>query len=65
MSKIYKIEIEEIFQKIVEVKANSLKEAIEIAQDKYNDEYSMENEDFKGVEFREYTTNKNKENRER
>ena len=69
MKKTYKIEIEEIFQKVVDVKANSLNEALDIAQNKYNDEYAMENEDFKGVEFREYKDevikNKNKKDRER
>ncbi len=55
MAKIYKIEIEEILQKVVEVKANSLDEAFDIVQNKYaNQEYILDYEDYKGVEFREY-----------
>ena len=55
MSKIYKIEIEEILQKVVEVKANSIDEAFDIVQNKYaNQEYILDYEDYKGVEFREY-----------
>ena len=55
MEKIYKIEIEEILQKVVEVKANSLDEAFDIVQNKYNNqEYILDYEDYKGVEFREY-----------
>ena len=55
MEKIYKIEIEEILQKVVEVKANSLDEAFDIVQNKYaNQEYILDYEDYKGVEFREY-----------
>ena len=54
MAKIYKIEIEEILQKVVEVKANSLDEAFDIVQNKYaNQEYILDYEDYKGVEFRE------------
>lgn len=55
MSKKYKIEIEEISQKVVEIEANSLDEAIDIAQNKYsNQEYILDYEDYKGTEFREY-----------
>ena len=55
MAKIYKIEIKEILQKVVEVKANSLDEAFDIVQNKYaNQEYILDYEDYKGVEFREY-----------
>ena len=43
MAKIYKIEIEEILQKVVEVKANSLDEAFDIVQNKYaNQEYILD-----------------------
>ncbi len=56
MSKVYKIEIEEILQKIVKIKANSLDEAISIVQDKYNkEEYILNEDNFVGVKFNEYT----------
>ncbi len=55
MSKVYKIEIEETLQKVVEIKANSLDEAIDIAQNRYsNQEYILDYEDYKGVEYREH-----------
>lgn len=55
MQKEYEIEIEEILQKVVKVKANSLDEALDIAEEKYrNQEYVLDSEDFKGVEFSEY-----------
>lgn len=55
MSKLYDIEIEELLQKVVKIKANSLDEAIDIAQNRYsNQEYILDYEDYKGVEFREY-----------
>lgn len=36
MQKIYKIEIEETLQRVVDIQANSLDEAIDIAQDRYS-----------------------------
>lgn len=55
MQKTYKIEIEEVLQRIVEIKANSLDEAIDIAQNRYsNQEYVLDYQDYKGVEFSEY-----------
>ena len=55
MNKIYEIEIEELLQKVVKVKANSLNEAIDIVKNKYfNQKYVLDYEDYKGVEFREY-----------
>lgn len=70
MAKMYDIEIEEISQRVVKVKANSLDEALDIVQNKYyNQEYVLDYEDFKGVEFREYKDevikNKNKKDMER
>ena len=70
MEKTYKIEIEETSQRVVKVKANSLDEAIDIVQNKYyNQEYVLDSEDYKGVDFREYkdevVKNKNKKDRER
>ncbi len=55
MSKKYQIEIEEILQKVVEIEANSLEDAIDIVQNKYsNQNIILDYEDYKGVEFREY-----------
>ena len=55
MQKEYEIEIEEVLQKVVKVKANSIDEALDIAEEKYrNQEYVLDSEDFKGVEFSEY-----------
>ena len=55
MSKVYQIEIEETLQRVVKIEANSLDEAIDIAQNRYsNQEYILEDEVYKGVEFREY-----------
>lgn len=70
MAKIYQIEIEETLQKVVKIKADSLDEAIDIAQNRYSDqEYMLDYEDYKGVEFREYKDKiikqKNKKERER
>lgn len=53
--KIYNIEIEELLQKVVRVKANSLNEAIDKVEERYkNEQYVLDYNDFKGVEFREY-----------
>lgn len=53
--KIYEIEIEELLQKVVKVKANSLNEAIDKVEERYRKEqYVLDYNDFKGVEFREY-----------
>lgn len=55
MQKTYQIEIEETLQKVVNIKANSLGEAIEMARKGYRDEeYILDYEDFKEVEFSEY-----------
>ena len=53
--KIYNIEIEELLQRVVRVKANSLDEAIDKVEEEYrNEKYVLDYNDFKGVEFREY-----------
>ena len=70
MAKIYQIEIEETLQKVVKIKADSLDKAIDIAQNRYsNQEYILDYEDYKGVEFRQYKDEiikqKNKKERER
>lgn len=55
MAKIYQIEIEETLQRVVKVKANSLAEAIDKVDERYsNQEYVLNENDYKGVEFREY-----------
>lgn len=55
MSKVYQIEIEETLQKVVKIKADSLDEAIDIVQNRYsNQQYVLDYEDYKGVEFSEY-----------
>ena len=55
MKKNYEIEIEEILQKVVKVKADSLEDAINITREKYsNEEYILDYQDYKSTEFREY-----------
>lgn len=55
MSKIYEIEIEEILQKVVKIEADSLEDAIDIAKERYsNEEYLLDDQDYKDTEFREY-----------
>lgn len=59
--KTYKIEIEEILQDVYSIEANSLEEAINIAQERYsNEEYILESETLKETNFREYKEEKNK-----
>lgn len=54
MSK-FKVEIEEILQRVEEVEADSLEEALEIIDEKYtNQEIVLDSEDFQGHEIREY-----------
>ena len=66
MSKIYNIEIEEILQKVVKIKANSLEEAIQIADERYsNEEYILDYQDYKGTEFREFKDEVIKDKRQR
>ena len=53
--KVYKIEVEEILQKIVEVEAESLEEAIFKVQEQwYECDIELNYEDFKGMNVREY-----------
>ena len=55
MAKTFNIEIEETLQKVVQVKADSLNEAINKVEEKYkNEEYILNEDDFKGVDFNEY-----------
>lgn len=49
----YKIEIEEILQKVFDVEAESLDEALNIAEDKYREgEYELSPETIKETNFR-------------
>ena len=58
MKRIYKIEIEELLQRVVEIEAENVNEAIRIAKEKYRkEEYVLDENDFKGVKFSEYTDN--------
>lgn len=55
MSKVYQIEIEETLQKVVEIKADSVEDAISIARERYrNEEYILNEDNFMGAEFSEY-----------
>lgn len=54
MSK-YKIEIEEVLQRVEEIDADNLEEALDIIDEKYkNQEIILDYEDFKEYEIREY-----------
>ena len=53
--KVYQIEVEEILQNVYDIEANSLEEAIEIAEEKYhNEEIVLAPEAIKETNFREY-----------
>lgn len=57
--KVYQVEIEEILQKLVKVKANSEDEAIDKVRDRYKDcIYVLDYEDFKEVTFNIYKDGK-------
>ena len=58
MKRIYKIEIDELLQRVVEIEAENVNEAISKAKEKYRkEEYVLDENDFKGVEFSEYEDN--------
>lgn len=58
MKRIYKIEIEELLQRVIEIEAENVNEAIRIAKEKYRkEEYVLDENDFKGVKFSEYKDN--------
>lgn len=53
--KIYQIEVEEILQNVYDIEANSLDEAIDIAEEKYHkEEIVLDPETIKETNFREY-----------
>lgn len=53
--KTYKIEVEEILQNVYDIEANSLEEAIDIAEEKYhNEEIVLDYNTLKETNFREY-----------
>lgn len=55
MGKKYKIEIEETLSKIVEIEANSLEEAINIVQERYNsEEYVLDYNDSSVIDIKPY-----------
>ncbi len=56
--KTYKIEVEEILHDICEINANSLEEAISIAEEKYlNEEIVLDYSNFKETNYREHNEN--------
>ncbi len=58
MKRIYKIEIEELLQRVVEIEAENVNEAISKAKEKYRkEEYVLDENNFKGVGFSEYKDN--------
>ncbi len=51
----YKIEIEEILQRVVDVEADNLAEALDKVQEQYdNEEITLDYNDFKDVDIRQY-----------
>jgi len=59
MKKKYEVEIEEILQKVVEEEADSLEEALDIVQRKYDDEeYVLNYENMMGTEIRAFGKSK-------
>lgn len=52
---LFNIEVEELYQRVVEQEADTLEEAIEIVDSKVrSQEIDLDNDDFKGTEVREY-----------
>lgn len=52
---IYEVEIEERLSRVIDIKADSMDEAVDIAREKYYDEeIVLDAEDMKGVEFKEH-----------
>ncbi|MGL6119019.1 MAG: DpnD/PcfM family protein [Fusobacteriaceae bacterium] len=54
----FHVEIEEILQRVVEVEAEDIDEAMDIVRQQYRDEeIVLDAGDFKGEEFREFIPN--------
>ena len=63
--KIFKVEIEEVLQDVYEIEAESIEEAIDIAEEKYrNSEFVLDYNSLKETNFREYKTEVRKKERE-
>ena len=66
--KVYQIEVEEILQNVYEIEANSLEEALDIAEEKYiNQEIELDYNCLKETNFREFedtTLKEKKKNRD-
>ena len=64
----FKVEIEEILQRVEEVEAKDVEEAIDLIDEKYdNQEIILDSEDIKGHQIREFKSKSGftKENRSR
>ena len=60
--KTYQIEVEEILQGVYDIEANSLEEAIDIAEEMYHkEEIILDYEAYKETNFREYKDELEKE----
>lgn len=60
--KTYHIEIEEILQNVYDIEANSLEEALDVAEEKYNaEEIVLSPETIQETNFREYKDEVTKE----
>ena len=66
--KVYQIEVEEILQNVYEIEANSLEEALDIAEEKYrNQEIELDYNCLKETNYREFedaTLKEKKKNRD-
>ena len=66
--KVYQIEVEEILQNVYEIEANSLEEALDIAEERYrNQEIELDYNSLKETNYREFedtTLKEKKKNRD-
>lgn len=63
MKRNYKIEIKETLEHVYDIEANSLQEAISIANEKYrNEEFILDTNDYKSTEIKEYNEHLTKQN---
>lgn len=55
MEKEYQIEIEETLQRVINIRANSVEDAIKIAEERYkNEEIILDYNDLKDTKFKNY-----------